>query len=210
LSSGNTVLADSRRATTRREILVHARGLFAVKGIETTTMGDIAEALGITRATLYKYFPGKEELVRDAIASSLEIMGAMFPGTDATSMQHGLTLLARRHADVVLSRGANEIRFFYRFLLDQLGSDLEAEVLEQVETFREAALKLLEIGLKNGELRPGVNLEAAVDDLTAEIVGLDVLWLLMPERIDLPVAAERFIERFLMQIGSESRSGTRR
>ena len=39
-----------------------AAALFATKGYETTTLSEVAEAVGVTKAGLYHYFPSKEDL----------------------------------------------------------------------------------------------------------------------------------------------------
>ena len=41
-----------------------ARKLFAQKGLNGTTMNDIANESGISRRTLYVYFANKEEITR--------------------------------------------------------------------------------------------------------------------------------------------------
>ena len=46
---------------TRQKLVDIARQLFAKKGIEGTTMNDIAVASGKGRRTLYTYFKSKED-----------------------------------------------------------------------------------------------------------------------------------------------------
>ena len=45
------------------EILETSSKLFAQKGYKSTTMKEIADALGITKATIYHYFSSKEEIL---------------------------------------------------------------------------------------------------------------------------------------------------
>lgn len=51
-----------------------ARQLFAKKGVENTTMNDIAKASRKGRRTLYTYFKNKEELYMAVVKSELEIL----------------------------------------------------------------------------------------------------------------------------------------
>lgn len=57
---------------TRQKLLEVARALFAHKGLEATTMNDIATASGRGRRTLYTYFRNKEEIYYAVIKEELE------------------------------------------------------------------------------------------------------------------------------------------
>ena len=55
-------MAASRRPSARRdEILEAAAGVLA--GSDGASMGDVAAAAGISRGTLYRYFPNRESLL---------------------------------------------------------------------------------------------------------------------------------------------------
>src|SRR5258708_310262 len=54
----------SAKYTLRRQhVLDAAAKLFAEKGYEATSIGDIAEAVGLLKGSLYYYAPSKEELL---------------------------------------------------------------------------------------------------------------------------------------------------
>jgi len=50
------------REEVKEKIVSAAFTLFIEKGYHGTTMGAIAESLGVTKPALYQYFPGKEDL----------------------------------------------------------------------------------------------------------------------------------------------------
>jgi AcrR family transcriptional regulator len=52
----------AERETRREYVRNAARKLFAEKGIENTSMEDIARAVEYTRRTLYAYFPNRDEI----------------------------------------------------------------------------------------------------------------------------------------------------
>ena len=55
--------APGKGALTRRRIVQEALVLFADKGVDQTTMKDIASGAGITEPAVYRHFSGKAELV---------------------------------------------------------------------------------------------------------------------------------------------------
>jgi AcrR family transcriptional regulator len=60
----------SKKPAVERSILDSAYALFLEKGYRHTTMDDIAQSLSMSKKTLYKYFPGKLEL----LSASFEIL----------------------------------------------------------------------------------------------------------------------------------------
>jgi len=52
----------------REKIISKATGLFLKLGFKNVTMDDIASELCVSKKTIYKYFPGKEILVREITA----------------------------------------------------------------------------------------------------------------------------------------------
>jgi len=56
-----------RGVRTRQAILDAAVDIFQAKGLNDTNVDDIAEAVGISRATLYQYFESKEQLFVELI-----------------------------------------------------------------------------------------------------------------------------------------------
>jgi AcrR family transcriptional regulator len=56
---------ESKSDATRRLLLERALELFQARGVEATTMRDIARAAGLSLGAAYYYFPSKEALVFD-------------------------------------------------------------------------------------------------------------------------------------------------
>lgn len=59
---------------TRAKLVDVARQLFAKKGVEDTTMNDIAQASKKGRRTLYTYFKSKEQIYMAVVESELEML----------------------------------------------------------------------------------------------------------------------------------------
>lgn len=56
-------LTERRHLQTRTEIAAAAIALFTKHGFDETTMADVAEASGVSRRTVYRHFPTKDDLV---------------------------------------------------------------------------------------------------------------------------------------------------
>ena len=54
---------EAKRDATRRHLVERALALFRERGVEATTMRDIARAAGLSLGAAYYYFPSKEALV---------------------------------------------------------------------------------------------------------------------------------------------------
>jgi AcrR family transcriptional regulator len=62
----------ARPSDTKQRILQTARELFAVKGVQQTSLQEIADRLGITKPALYYHFASRDELIRSIVTPLLE------------------------------------------------------------------------------------------------------------------------------------------
>lgn len=60
---GMSTLIERRHRETRARIADIAVGLFIERGFTDTTMDDVADQAGVSRRTVYRHFPTKDELV---------------------------------------------------------------------------------------------------------------------------------------------------
>lgn len=56
-------LRSRKKAKRREQILVQARALFERKGIQATTMAEIADAVGVSPPTIFNYFGNKDGIL---------------------------------------------------------------------------------------------------------------------------------------------------
>jgi AcrR family transcriptional regulator len=83
----NITPADSAEMTTKEKIFQVALDLFAQKGFDAVSMREIAEAVGIKKASLYSHFSGKDELLEQMFEYPMSRLSSIGPhGADAEQM----------------------------------------------------------------------------------------------------------------------------
>ena len=97
----------------KKKILAAGREVMSRKGYRATTMDDIAEYVGVSKAALYQYFSSKDELVIEIVKAFPEQIRertmAMYPG--ATPLDAWRAVL-----DFYLENNAEQNALFYELL----------------------------------------------------------------------------------------------
>jgi AcrR family transcriptional regulator len=79
-----TTISGQEASNKRDKVIAAAVQLFASRGVASTSMRQIARAVGVTDATLYHYFPSKDALLEAAFRSASFQVGDLesaFEGT---------------------------------------------------------------------------------------------------------------------------------
>jgi AcrR family transcriptional regulator len=95
-SGGRRSAAAARRREREDAILAATRALFDERGVRDAQIDDIARAVGVNRAIIYRHFTGKEELFALTLVGYLdELLGALRradrPSADAVTRLRGLS-----------------------------------------------------------------------------------------------------------------------
>ena len=94
-----TPLQTRRRQQTRGEIIRAAFELFGRLGYEEVSMDSVAAAAGVSRATLFNYFPQKELILREIAAARVEklksILGEFGASGEAASFETIVEMILR-------------------------------------------------------------------------------------------------------------------
>jgi TetR/AcrR family transcriptional regulator, cholesterol catabolism regulator len=74
------------------------------KGYEATSMNDIAEAAGLTKAGIYHYIRGKEDLLFEIMNFAMDTVdqGIIAPAQEVTDAEERLRTIVERHTKSVL------------------------------------------------------------------------------------------------------------
>ncbi|MDB4937288.1 MAG: Transcriptional regulator, TetR family [Labilithrix sp.] len=138
-----SVLAGGRKRKRLRkeEIVAEATRLFAERGYEGASMGDLAERVGLRKASLFHHFPSKDVLyatvltelmdrVKTAILSAATAEGSFAERLDGLSDALTSTLGAQPHAARLLVREAMDWGPVMKERLGRTVNDVLAASLE--------------------------------------------------------------------------------
>ena len=157
-----------------RQLLVDvARQLFAKKGLENTTMNDIAVASNKGRRTLYTYFKSKEDIYSAVIASELERLSDKLDEVASKKIppQDKIIELIYTHLNMIketVVRNGNLRAEFFRniWMVEKIRKNFDADEIELFRKVYSDAKAEGEFDIDNVEL---------VADITHYCVkGLDV------------------------------------
>jgi len=131
-----------RGRDTRSRLRELALQLFAEQGYEKTSLREIAERLGVTKAALYYYFKSKEDIVRSLVEDYMaEIDELIAWGKEQPRSAETRTQIVRRYLEII----ANGTAVFRLLHQNQAAVSSLAAAKERGELFRERMDALVEL-----------------------------------------------------------------
>ncbi len=174
--------------TRRRELTREAARLFAQKGYHGTSIGDIAEAMGVQKGSLYAHIASKEDLLYETMREGADAFHAALDAIpeDAPAVEK-IRLALRGHLRVVAEQLDVATVFVqeWRYLEGARRDEIVAERRRYEERIRE----LFREGRELSELRADLD-EAAAALLLLSAANWAYTWL-QPGR-DTDEIADRF------------------
>ena len=137
--------------TKRPAIVAAATSLFAARGIDATSMRDVADAAGVREAAIYRHFRGKEEMALEIFTSWYgwysEQVREIATRDDSLRKRLGALVLlefeaARKHPEEFLYFCENEARFLRNMRRD-------------IPRVRQELIKMIREGQSHGVVRSG-------------------------------------------------------
>jgi AcrR family transcriptional regulator len=147
-------------ATRKEELSRHAPRLFAERGHHGTSIGQLAEALGVQKGSLYAHIAGKQELLHEAMRTGARAFhGALDEIDDSLPAVEKLRLALRAHLRIV----AEQLEIATVFVQEwrYLEAERREEVVAERRRYEERIRALFREGRELGELRSDLDEEAA-------------------------------------------------
>lgn len=96
-------------ASNRAAILDAARHLFLQSGYDRTSLAKVAEAAGVSTATLFKQFPTKAELFESTLLNAAGTPDGEFPEPTPTDFHADLVQLGGAYAELLCRPGIDDL-----------------------------------------------------------------------------------------------------
>ncbi|MER7577151.1 TetR/AcrR family transcriptional regulator [Streptomyces sp. NPDC126514] len=205
--SNRSVSGANRRAQPRtprsaeakqrqQDILQIAMDTFAARGYNNASLQEIADRAGLTQAGVLHYFRTKAQLLTSVLelrdASDIEQLG--------TERPRGLAFL--RHLVDTVSRNAERegiVRLYAVLSAESVteGHPAQDFFRTRYEGLRAMVTEALKEACELGEIPDDTAVEDTANAIIAVMDGLQVQWLLAPDRVNMAASTDRAITGLL-------------
>lgn len=194
----NLAKRERRKEARPGELLDAALDLFVEKGFAATRSEEVAARAGVSKGTLFLYFPSKEELFKAVVRENLSGRFAEwneefenFQGSTADMVRHCMRMWWERV-------GATRASGITKLMISEARNFPELAAFYQQEVIRPASdlvRRILQRGVQRGEFRP-LDLDYSVFSIVAPMVFLVMmrhsLGACAPQ--DYPLDPERYLK----------------
>ena len=166
---------ERRKEARPGELLDAALDLFVEKGFAATRSEEVAARAGVSKGTLFLYFPTKEELFKAVVRENMSGRFAewqeefeAFEGTTADMVRYCMRVWWERI-------GATRASGITKLMISEARNFPELAAFYQQEVIRpgtELVRRILRRGVERGEFRPDIDVEYTVFGIVAPMIFL--------------------------------------
>lgn len=156
----------TRKSTTdrKKEIVEATLALIGEKGIEALRTSEIAEKVGFSEAALYKHFSTKKEIIKTTIQTAgnklISSITNAIEEVDTEDEVEKLQLVLETHFRFIRNNpGITRLLFSDEVHFNR--EDLRKELLGIIERYHDFVEKLIENGMKKGQIKENLDTRAA-------------------------------------------------
>ena len=175
-------------AKAHEDVLAVTWKLIASRGIDRLSVDAIAEASGVSKATIYKHWPNKEALCLEAIG---RLQSKLPPGSATESPRNEMIRLLEHLGDTTRPSPLTRIMPKILGYASTNPQFLKAWADRIEEPRRARVAQLIERAVAAGELRPDVDLAVAVHALLGPVLYARMMRTTVTAKM-----AERIVDMF--------------
>ncbi len=139
---------DVKREIQREAIIKAAKNLFSRKGYLNVTMDEIASEAGLSKATLYKFFPSKHQLYREILQTGFQEFVEKLMSIQASDFREKFERIINAVIDYI-----SENQQFFKLLITEVPLPFEGkreDFFREVTKRRQKTIHFLEALLQEG------------------------------------------------------------
>jgi AcrR family transcriptional regulator len=160
---------DPRALRSRHAILAGAAEVLVADGWDAVTQDAVAARSGVNRATVYRHWPDRGELVVDAVEALIDTVAIDMHAAPSGDLRQDLSGELRRFAR--LATDPRQARLIGALIQNAAGSPSVAALRSRLAVRHTAALRAaLARGIDDGELDAGTDVDVAVAELFGPVV----------------------------------------
>ncbi|EMY34569.1 TetR family transcriptional regulator [Arthrobacter crystallopoietes BAB-32] len=154
-NNGQEPARRGRPGYDQQSVLNVAVAVFNKHGYEATSMGILAENLGISKSAIYHHVPSKGDLLRLALDEALGSLEAILdePGASSGRADDRLEFVVRRTIEVLTSK----LPYVTLLLRLRGNTEIERTALERRRQFDHKVAALVEAARDEGRLRGDID-----------------------------------------------------
>ena len=203
MPSPNRGLTQPQRVEISNRRLVEAAAeLIAEKGWEATTAAEIGRRAGYSRAMVHARY-GSKDAILDAFFEHgyvQQVLPAAQPG--AAGMENAVAHFGRIQELYAQDRDFLRAMFVMTFEAVKTTSPVRA----LLQTWFDYGVEAVDVGLRNGiadgSVRPDIDVERAVSDISAAAFGIAFHWIVQSDSYDLATELDYARARIIADYGS--------
>lgn len=189
-----------------RRLVQAAAELITEKGWEATTAAEIGRRAGYSRAMVHARYGSKDAILETMLEDGDVQRLLPAPVPEATGMAnavaHFLRIEEMYRQDPVFLRAM----FVMTFEAVKATSPIRVLLHEWFERGVEAVAAGLRLGMADGSVRPDIDVDRAVNDVSAAAFGIAFHWIVLGERYELDRELAFARERIVQDYGPRRRN----
>lgn len=184
-----------------RRLLQAAAELIVEKGWEATTAAEIGRRAGYSRAMVHARY-GSKDAILEAFQQVYVARLNPDPEPGTTGLQQVLAHFDRVQEIHAEDASVTRAMFVSAFEAVKTSSPLRDGVRDQLSGAAQKVAAGVRTGIADGSLRPDIDADAVVRDITGSIFGIAFQWVVLPEQHDLDHEIDCVRARIISGYGS--------
>jgi AcrR family transcriptional regulator len=193
-----------RVETSARRLIEAAAELITEKGWDATTAAEIGRRAGYSRAMVHARYGSKDAILDTLFRTTYEARLDTTPADDADGLRQALGHFDRIIGLYVEDRAFVRAVFVLTFEAVKSTSPIRGRIRNWLSSGAETVEAGLRAGIRDGSVRPDIDVVAATTDISTSGLGLAYQWIVFDDSYQLDRELATVRDRIIRAYGTES------